>query len=259
MDDIERNDLWVALKQFTPARIAMGRTGHSITMNDALAFKLAHAHARDAVYSSLNERDLQEHLAVFNLPILQVHSRVTYREQYLQRPDLGRRLDEHSVKLLTNDNACYDVAIIVADGLSAIAINENATSYLSHLIPLIKQANLTIAPVCIAHQARVAIADEIGQLLKANLSIILIGERPGLSAADSMGMYVTYKPAVGLTDESRNCISNIRQGGLSYKEAARKTFYLLTQALNNKLTGVELKDDYEQAIAPTNPYNEISP
>ena len=231
------------LKEFTPARIAIGSTGSSIPTKQSLEFKLAHAHARDAVYSAMDSEELAEALMQFNLPVLQLHSRAESRAQYLQRPDLGRLLDEYSINRLTDQITGDDVVIIIADGLSAMAIDENALALLQLLIPKLLAAKLKIGPLCLVQQGRVAIGDPIADALNARLSIILIGERPGLSAADSMGAYLTYNPKPGLKDNSRNCISNIRPGGLNYAAAADKIFYLVQEAFKRKLSGVELKDN----------------
>jgi len=232
-----------SLKEFTAARIGIGRTGVSIPIKQALELRLAHAHARDAVYSHLDVPKLTEEIKQFDLPILNLHSKAEYREQYLQRPDKGRKLKKSSANQIEALAADYDVAIIIADGLSATAVNENTSRLLERLIPLLNAANMSIAPVCLIQQGRVAIGDKIAHLLGAKLSIMLIGERPGLSAADSIGAYLTYDPKPGLTDESRNCISNIRPKGLGYKPAAEKIFYLIQEAFKRKLSGIALKDN----------------
>jgi len=236
-------DSWESLKEFTAARIALGRAGDSIPMRQSLEFKLAHAHARDAVYSTLDTEKLTEDLRVLDIPVLKLHSQATTRQIYLQRPDLGRLPDETSDQIVKAHLIPSDISIILADGLSANAINNGAFSLLEALIPLIKGMNYKLAPVCLAEQARVAIADPIAHGLQSRLSIILIGERPGLSSADSIGAYLTYSPKPGLTDESRNCVSNIRQDGLSFKLAAEKIFYLVQESFKRKLSGVDLKDN----------------
>lgn len=232
-----------ALQEFTTARIAIGRVGTSIPLKQSLEFKLAHAHARDAVYSELAVDKLTSSLGQFGVPVLYLHSQVTDRRQYLQRPDLGRRLNDASLNLLQDYRTENDVAIIVADGLSATAVNENTKGLLDALIPLLSGNGFKLAPISLVEQGRVAIGDDIGSGLNAKLSLILIGERPGLSAADSLGAYLTYNPKPGLTDESRNCVSNIRHKGLSYKKAAKKIFYLISEAFKLQLSGVELKDN----------------
>ncbi len=232
-------DSWRSLRQFTSARIALGRTGQSVPLKESLHFKLTHAHARDAVYSSLNINVLEQSLQKFGLPLIHLHSKATSREEYLQRPDSGRRL--RNPLALSGYNGSYDLCIIVADGLSARAIEDHVVSLLDNLIPSVN--HLRLAPLTIAEQARVAIGDEIGSLFNSKLSLILIGERPGLSSPNSLGAYLTYSPAIGLTDESRNCVSNIRPEGLPYTEAATKILYLIQQSLHRKISGVRLKDE----------------
>ena len=236
-------DPLTALKEFTAARIAIGRVGTSIPLKQSLEFKLAHAHARDAVYSMLDTEGLLNNLKVFNLPVLHLHSKATTRHKYLKRPDHGRQLDEESTMQLKDYKTGADIAIVIADGLSATAVNENAFGLLELLIPMLFSAKLNLAPLCMVEQGRVAIGDDVGHGLGAKLSIVLIGERPGLSSADSMGAYLTYNPQPGLTDESRNCISNIRPQGLKHKPAAEKIFYLINEAFKRKLSGVGLKDN----------------
>lgn len=240
--ELIQSDPWASLKAFTTARIALGRTGTAIPLREVLAFKMAHAHARDAVYSQLETSGLQEQLQSFHLPIVLLHSRAADRYEYLQRPDKGRRLDTDSAASLESQTS--DVVFILADGLSATAVNVHAYPLLQHVLPMLKATGISVGPICLVQQGRVAIGDEIGALLKAKVTIVLIGERPGLSAADSMGAYITYNPQVGNTDEVRNCISNIREEGLQYPAAAGKIFYLLQEALRLKLSGVELKDNF---------------
>lgn len=231
------------LKAFTQARIAIGSTGTSIPTKSSLDFKLAHAHARDAVYSVLQTEKLADELMQFNLPVLQLHSRAANREQYLQRPDLGRLPDETSVNRLAEQIPNNGIVLILADGLSATAINQNAPGLLKVLIPKLLAAQYKLAPLCLVEQGRVAIADSIAAELGASLSVILIGERPGLSSADSMGAYLTYQPKPGLTDDARNCISNIRPDGLPVEQAADKLFYLILESLSRQISGVALKDN----------------
>ena len=231
------------LKEFTAARIAIGRAGVSIPTKQSLEFNLAHAHARDAVYSILDVDGLSNKLEQFDLPTLHLHSKAENRAQYLQRPDLGRKLKKSSTHKLEDNAGNYDVVIIIADGLSATAVNEHGVSVTQRLITLLSTAKLKLAPICLIEQGRVASGDKIAHLLNAKLSIMLIGERPGLSAADSIGAYLTYNPKPGLTDESRNCISNIRPYGLKPKAAAEKIFYLVQEAFRMKLSGVGLKDN----------------
>ena len=237
-------DLWHPLKAFTAARIALGRTGTAIPLKEVLEFKLAFAFAKDAVYSALDTEGLEQKLKVLGIPIYTLQSKAATRSEYLQRPDWGRLLDDTSIDLLKNNryDTSYDVAIIIADGLSATAINKHAFPVVDLLIKALKSMNYTIAPLAIVKQGRVAIGDETGFGLNAQMSVVLIGERPGLTSPDSMGAYLTFNPKPGLTDESRNCVSNIRPEGLSYELAAHKILYLIQEALRLQLSGVELKD-----------------
>ncbi|UOG74633.1 ethanolamine ammonia-lyase subunit EutC [Hymenobacter tibetensis] len=237
-------DPWAALKAHTAARIALGRTGSSVPLREALAFRLAHAHARDAVYSTLDLDPLLAGLAPLQLPVLQVRSKAPDRQEYLQRPDLGRQLHEEAHTLLQESSAQpTDLVIVLADGLSAAAVNEHAVPLVKLLVPILQAAGLHLGPLVVAAQARVALGDEIGALLHTQMVLILIGERPGLSSPDSLGAYFTYGPRPGLTDEARNCVSNIRPAGLPYDVAANRLSYLLLEALRRKLSGVHLKDD----------------
>lgn len=242
-NEVSVNDRWQSLQQYTAARIALGRAGNSIPLKQSLELKLAHAHARDAIYSDLNTDKLASELKIHGLPVIQICSKAGYREQYLQRPDLGRQLCDTCVDDLISSAGKYDIGIVIADGLSAEALNLNAVPFLQILIPLFKAANYSLAPLVLAGQARVALADPIAHHQGAKFSIILIGERPGLSAADSIGAYLTYNPKPGLTDESRNCVSNIRPQGLPFDIASQKIFYLVQEAFRLKLSGVNLKDN----------------
>jgi ethanolamine ammonia-lyase small subunit len=236
-------DPWASLKAYTSARIALGRAGTAIPLKEVLSFKLAHAHARDAVYSALAVDALQEQLQVFGKPIYTLHSEAADRHEYLQRPDKGRKLNTTSQKELYNTGG--DLAIIIADGLSATAVNIHAYPLLQMLVPSLQ---ISLSSICLVQQGRVAIADEIGASLKVKATLILIGERPGLSAADSLGAYLTFGPKTGNTDEARNCISNIRAEGLSYALAAGKINYLLNEAFRLQLSGVALKDNFIPAL-----------
>lgn len=207
-----------------------------------LAFQLDHAHARDAVYSDLAIDQLQEKLNILNIESITVRSTADTREEYLQRPDNGKRLNDASKKTLNDSRDHADVVFILADGLSAEAINKHAIPVLTLLLAAIKSLEISLATVVIAEQSRVALGDEIGSLLNAKLSLIFIGERPGLSSPDSMGVYITYDPKPGKTDESRNCISNIRPEGLGYEKAAEKILYFIHECLRQKLSGVSVKD-----------------
>ena len=240
---------WQALRQFTQARIALGRAGVSLPTNAQLAFQLAHARARDAVHQTLDVSALAQVLQQAGYESLHVNSAARDRNTYLQRPDLGRRLNEEARQHLGQLSApVSDLAIVIADGLSAPAVAQNALPFMASLQTRLAPDNWRMAPVIIASQARVAIGDEIGALLNASIVLVLIGERPGLSSPDSMGVYLTWAPQPGLTDAARNCISNIRPDGLSYDTAAYKLHYLLTEARKRGLTGVALKDETEAPV-----------
>jgi ethanolamine ammonia-lyase small subunit len=240
---------WTALRQERGARIALGRAGGSLPTGELLNFAAAHAAARDAVHSELDAARLEATLRPLGSPIIQLHSAAPDRLTYLQRPDLGRRLDDSSRQMLTNfaRQEC-DAAIIVADGLSALAVERHAPPLLELLLPQLRQSGLRLSPIAIVRQARVAIQDEIGQLLRAAAALILIGERPGLSCADSLGAYLVFAPTVGNTDSLRNCISNIRPDGLAIPAAAGTIGHLLTEALRRRISGVGLKDERTAAL-----------
>lgn len=254
---------WQALRQFTAARIALGRTGVSQPTEPQLEFQLAHARARDAVHLALDAGALARALDSGldsgldpglkpALPCVELRSAAESRNIYLQRPDLGRKLDPASRQTLlalrggaAGDAAAlpYDLGFVIADGLSALAIEQNALPFLQMLMRRLAPEQWSLAPIAIVQQGRVAIGDEVGELLGARAVVVLIGERPGLSSPDSMGLYLTWAPRAGLTDESRNCISNVRPAGLRYEEAAFKLHYLLSEARRRRLSGVELKDE----------------
>jgi ethanolamine ammonia-lyase small subunit len=235
---------WEFLRDYTTARIALGRAGSSLPTNRHLDFQLAHARARDAVQSNLDMGPLERDIASIGHETIRLRSAATDRATYLQRPDLGRRLDEESRHLREqNKGAVGTVAFIVADGLSALAVQRHAPAMLEAILSRLDPDDWHIAPITLVEQGRVAISDEIGALLNAELAIILIGERPGLSSPDSLGIYLTYEPKLGNTDANRNCISNIRAAGLSYPAAAHRLLYLMTAARRLGLSGVTLKDD----------------
>jgi ethanolamine ammonia-lyase small subunit len=236
------NDPWSALKKFTAARIALGRTGVSMPVRENLQFKLAHAFARDAVHTYLDIDSLVKSMSGLQLPFVLLHSKAADRAQYLQRPDLGRQLNNESLSIISEQSGSYDICISMADGLSAMAINDHAIPLLSLLIPRLIAGGFSVAPICIVEQGRVAISDETGSAMGAGLSIILIGERPGLSSPDSLGVYITFHPKVGNTDHQRNCISNIGPKGLPLEEATEKIYYLVSESIRLKLSGVGLKD-----------------
>jgi len=248
---------WSKLRQYTPARIALGRSGTSLPTGPHLEFQLAHARARNAVHHEMDMAALEAALQARGHATLVLHSAAGNRPVYLQRPDKGRRLDDASREALQRaprPTAPYDVVFVIGDGLSSFAIEENAAPFLDVMVPPLVAAGWNIAPLVLVKEARVAVGDEVGELLGAGMVVVLIGERPGLSSPDSMGLYMTLKPRVGLTDESRNCISNVRREGLSYEGAAHKLLYLMTEARRRGLSGVHLKDEAEalpSAVATT--------
>jgi len=241
---IIQEDSWIGLKNYTKARIALGNVGGSLPLREVLALKLAHAAAKDAIYSGLDVAGLQGNLAELHVPVFVLSSRIEDRTQYLKRPDLGRRLNAQSVDSLKEAEQSFDLAFVVADGLSAEAVNLHAFEVLKLIIP--KLAPLYKIAVVLVNQGRVAIGDEIGELVNARFTAVLIGERPGLSSPESMGIYTTYAPEIGLTDERRNCISNIHPNGLSYSDSVRILSYLIEQSFLRKISGVDIKLELDQ-------------
>jgi ethanolamine ammonia-lyase small subunit len=230
------------LRALTPARVALGRTGVSLPTRARLDFDRCHALARDAVHARLETAALAKVLRTLSrMEVLCVHSAAPDRATYLQRPDLGRKLDESSEKLLAESaaNGPFDLALIVADGLSALAVERHAAQLIDAFLPM--AAGWRLSPISIVEQGRVAIGDQIGAMFSAQIAVILIGERPGLSSPDSLGVYITWEPKPGRTDAERNCISNIRAEGLSPAQAATRLSAILGQARRLCLTGVALK------------------
>lgn len=240
---------WSVLRRHTPARIGLGRSGISQPTAPQLDFQLAHAQARDAVHRPLDHDAVDAAVRALGLPTLALHSAAADRHVYLQRPDLGRRLDEASTTRLAAATADEqaDLALVVADGLSALAIERHAAPFIAELQRVLAR-DWRWAPVTIVRQARVAIGDPIGEALGARLVVVLIGERPGLSSPDSMGVYVTWAPRAGRVDAERNCISNVRPEGLPLPVAAGRLAWLLGEARSRQLTGVALKDDSVPAL-----------
>ena len=245
------NDPLQVLKQFTNARIALGRAGTSLPIKANLDFQLAHALAKDAVSIPLDFDTLRQQLTACNNTI-QLQSQVANHAEYLQRPDKGRLLDPASVKTLQNRQlkiGTPDIVIIVADGLSSKAIANHAPALLHTLIPELLKSGYSVAPICLVKYARVAIGDPIGEIMNASMSVVLIGERPGLSSPDSMGIYFTYQPKISNTDAQRNCISNIHSQGLDYRLAINKLIFLINEASRLQFSGVHLKDASEEENA----------
>jgi ethanolamine ammonia-lyase small subunit len=239
---------WAPLRAATSARVGLPRAGSSLATTTLLALQFAHARARDAVHEpmpigriagALRQRDLQPFL---------LQSAAGDRRTYLARPDLGRRLNEDSRVRLGAVERGYDIAFVVADGLSALAAACHALPILDLVLPRLH--GWRVGPLSLVEQGRVAIGDEIGQLLEALLVVVLIGERPGLTAHDSLSAYITFAPAIGRTDSERNCLSNIRSEGMSYSESSDRLLHLCAEARRRSLTGVQLKDTTAFPAAP---------
>lgn len=249
---IDKQNPWLQLRNLTSARIALGRTGISMPTGAQLDFQYAHAQARDAVHLPFDREGLSAQLIEQGRDTLLLHSAASDRHTYLQRPDLGRRLNDESADLLNQhrlDNPDgYDLAIVVADGLSSLAVHRNAIPMLKHIEEQALAEGWSLSPIVLVSQGRVAVADEVAERLGARMVVILIGERPGLSSPDSLGLYFTYAPKVGLTDAYRNCISNVRLEGLSYTMASHRLLYLMREACRRQLSGVNLKDEAEAPL-----------
>jgi ethanolamine ammonia-lyase small subunit len=240
------------LNTATTARVSLGITGPSIPTREQLRFQLDHAVARDAVHAQMETADLLQELRALQMETLVLRSAATSKPQqrnrrlYLLRPDLGRRLHPDSQNVLqeyaTHAAVTPEIVFVISDGLSALAVERHAVPLLSATLCLLRPELRRIGPVCIVQQGRVAIGDEIGDLLKAKLIVLLIGERPGLSAADSLGVYLTWAPRPGRTDAERNCISNIRHEGLGYAEAAQRLVFYINEATRLENTGIALKE-----------------
>ncbi|MBA4243753.1 MAG: ethanolamine ammonia-lyase [Pseudomonas sp.] len=241
-NDLIQHNPWDELRAHTSARIALGRVGCSLPTREVLKFGLAHAQARDAVHRPLDFAELKHQLHAAGFRALKVRSNAEDRQTYLLRPDHGRHLHGDCRLQLQHELPAPELAIVLADGLSAVAVQR-------HALPLLQAFRKRFAtdwantPVVLAEQGRVAIGDGIGEALRARLVIVMIGERPGLTSPDSLGLYLTYAPRVGCPDSARNCISNVRPEGLPYELAAHKLDYLTRQALRLQLSGVQLKDD----------------
>ncbi|MCI0334860.1 MAG: ethanolamine ammonia-lyase subunit EutC, partial [Planctomycetes bacterium] len=238
-------DPWYKLRSATSARIALGRAGGSLPTREWLEFKSAHAAARDAVQNPFDAEGLAAEIVSLGHAVMVVDSMAADRLTFLQRPDLGRRLNELSHNRLVSEapaGSVHDLAVIVSDGLSALAVERHVPSLLRMLLPKLATDRWRIAPTIVVRFGRVALQDEVGHLLGAQLALTLIGERPGLGSPDSLGAYLVYAPQPGNTDAQRNCVSNIRPEGLSYGEAAETLYYLLTEARRRRLSGVQLKD-----------------
>ena len=250
-NDLVRPDPWAGLRAQTPARVGLGRAGGSLPTRELLAFGAAHAQARDAVHLPLDVPALSDRLAALGgPPVLTVQSAAPDRATYLLRPDLGRRLSAASARALDEGGAApCDLLLVIGDGLSAAAIERQAVPLVVEVLAQ-RPEGWTLGPLVVATQARVAIGDDIGARLGAAQVAMLIGERPGLSSPDSLGIYLTHAPRVGRTDAERNCLSNVRPEGLPPAEAARKLWWLAEAARTLQLTGVGLKDRSDERALP---------
>lgn len=234
------------LKEFTDARIALGRAGGSLPTGAVLDFRMAHARARDAVHLAFEAEDLCARLGARDWSTVNVASAAPDRPTFLQRPDLGRQLDELSrqrLAALPGTGVGYDTVFVIGDGLSPLAVQRHVLPLLDLLLPVLRAAGWQIAPLVVAAQARVALGDEIGFILRAPMTVMLIGERPGLTSPDSLGVYLTFDPRSGRMDSERNCLSNIRPEGMDYPLAAHKLLYLMREARRRRISGVLLKDE----------------
>jgi ethanolamine ammonia-lyase small subunit len=237
MSDVPR------LRDFTSARVGLSRAGNSLPTSELLGLQLAHARAREAVQSKLDAQLLALDLKPVVGDLLFVRSAAPDRGTYIRQPDLGRRLSDESRDLVMNSRGKYDAVFVIADGLSALAVQLHAARLIEATLRLLERADWVLAPFVVVEQGRVAIGDEVGEYIGAALSVVLIGERPGLSSWDSLGVYLSWNPHPGLTDADRNCISNVRGEGLSYAAAANKLVFLMNESRRRKLSGVQLKEE----------------
>lgn len=244
-------DPWSELRALTPARIALGRCGSGLPTSEWLRFGVAHAQARDAVHTPFDARALRMELEALGFETVEVASAAPDRHTYLRRPDFGRRLTDAGRAALAALAVPGSLVVMVGDGLSATAVQRQTVPLLRELRPRLEADGFVLAPVVLAHQARVALGDEVGQALRAQAVLVLIGERPGLSSPDSLGAYLTWAPRSGRTDAERNCVSNIRPEGLRHAQAAGRLAWLLRAARQRQLTGVALKDESDAPPALT--------
>lgn len=246
------NDIWKKMRLATQARIGLTRSGHAISTENLLEFQLAHAAARDAVLNIWDERKTAADLQAEGFRTFAVTSSISNRVDHLRRPDYGRKLSALSAtelsRVATSEN--FEIVVAVTDGLSAKAIETHFAAFWKTFAPMLKDAGYIVSPIVLVPFGRVALSDEIGAALNAKLVLMFVGERPGLSSNDSMGIYLTYDPKLGRNDAHRNCISNIRPPqGLDYETASRKLMFLISESIRRKLSGVDLKEDAPRAIA----------
>lgn len=242
LPDAVDSSLWANLRRLTDARIGLQRSGASLATAPLLAFQLAHAQARDAVHAELDNSQLTGDLGASGLPVLIVASAAPDKQTYLMRPDLGRRLTPESETTLAPHTGAYDIVFVISDGLSARAVQTHAAPVIGEIIAALRHDGWRVAPLVIVKHGRVAVGDAVARLLGAACSVVLIGERPGLSAPDSMGAYATWRPTELTSDADRNCISNIRPAGIGYADAGFKLVHLLKAMRKSGVSGVALKD-----------------
>jgi ethanolamine ammonia-lyase small subunit len=239
-------DPWNSLRSATPARIALGRAGGSLPTREWLDFKAAHSAARDAVHQVFDAESVSREISLLGIETILLDTAAGDRQTFLKRPDLGRRLDAASDERLRAralENTAPDLAIVVSDGLSALAVQRQAPPLLTLLVPRLIADGWRLAPIAVVRFGRVALEDHIGQRFGARLALLLLGERPGLGSPDSLGAYLVHAPQPGNTDANRNCVSNIRPAGLAWDAAADTIVYLLSEARRRQLSGVALKDE----------------
>jgi ethanolamine ammonia-lyase small subunit len=249
------SDPWNGLRRHTAARIALGRAGGSLPTREVLLFAAAHAAARDAVHETLDWDRLEAGIRALPSDVVRLESAATDRATYLQRPDLGRKLSDASAQTLAEAKRtpAPDVALVVSDGLSAPAAQRQAAPLLRELLPMLRTSGIIISPVFLVRFGRVAIEDEIGAIAGAKAAVILLGERPGLGSPDSLGAYLVFDPRPRRTDAERNCVSNIRPGGLSFPDAGATLHYLITEAVRRQISGVALKDERGELLGAPSP------
>ena len=242
-DMTSREDSWSDLRRFTTARIALGRAGGSPLTRELLKFRFDHALARDAVHAAFDAGDIEKQLVPCGLPSLQVRTQAPSTDHFLRRPDHGRLLDPESQRLLESQTPGSDLVLIISNGLSAVAAHRYAAPVVNTLVPALLQDQWRLASLVVAHNARVGLQDAVGSVLQVRWALILLGERPGLGTADSLGAYLVHQPHSGRTDADRNCVSNIHANGLQPPEAAETLRYLVNESRRRRISGVHLKDE----------------
>jgi ethanolamine ammonia-lyase small subunit len=241
-EKVESDALWADLRKLTAARIGLKRSGASLATGPLLEFQLAHARARDAVHAPLDDTRLAADLVPLGLEVLRIASAADDKAAYLMRPDLGRQLAPGVAEILAPHAGTYDVVFVISDGLSALAVQSHAAPLLAEVLPALTKRRWRVAPLVIVRHGRVAIGDAVAAALGAACAVVLIGERPGLSAPDSLGAYLTWRPTAQTTDADRNCVSNVRPAGIAYADAGFKLTHLLTAMTEGQVSGVSLKD-----------------